>query len=247
MPRPRLYPTNAARQAAWRLKQSRTLADFPCVTIGPCTLYQGDALQMVSLFPRHAAVITDPPYQTSYDWTKARRRASQWAENFVGADTPFDPTPWLQFPEVILCGASHYYQQLPPGGAWWVWDKTPGQCPSDFAPYEWIWLSMAGPPRALPFLWRGGMRAGAENYVHLPQKLHPAQKPVSLMTALLQATAAPVVIDPYMGSGSTLEACVRVGRSCIGVEIDPDYFAVARDRLQRVVEEVARQPGLFAS
>ena len=89
-----------------------------------------------------------------------------------------------------------------------------------------------------------GGRAGEENYSRLPQKLHPAQKPVALLTALVEETTAPVVIDPYMGSGTTLAACVRLGRPCIGIELDPDYFAVACERLQREVEALA-QPSLF--
>jgi site-specific DNA-methyltransferase (adenine-specific) len=80
------------------------------------------------------------------------------------------------------------------------------------------------------------MRAGEENYVHLQHKLHPAQKPIRLLLALVEQTTAPVVIDPFMGSGTTLAACVRLGRSCIGIEVDPTYFAVACERLQHEVE-----------
>jgi len=88
------------------------------------------------------------------------------------------------------------------------------------------------------------MREGEENWVHLHDKLHPAQKPVKLMTHLVQHTAAPVVIDPFMGSGSTLVACIRLGRPCIGIEIDPASFAVACERLQHEVK-TTRQGRLF--
>ena len=84
------------------------------------------------------------------------------------------------------------------------------------------------------------MRAGEENYVHLKEKLHPAQKPIALLTFLVEQTAAPVVIDPFMGSATTLAACVRLGRPCIGIEIDPSYFAVACERLQQEVKDVQR-------
>src|SRR5262249_48324544 len=119
-----------------------------------------------------------------------------------------------------------------------------GQDPGDQSPCEIIWLSRPGPPRVIPHLWRGGMRAGEENYVHMPQKLHPAQKPVDLMAELVKATAAAVVIDPYMGSGSTLGVCLRLGRPCSGIELDPAYFAVACERLQHEVA-AARQGRLF--
>jgi DNA modification methylase len=83
------------------------------------------------------------------------------------------------------------------------------------------------------------MREGEENYTRLPQKLHPAQKPVKLLDYLVKQTAAPVVIDPFMGSGTTLVACARLGRPCIGIEIDPAFFAVACARLQQEVEALS--------
>ena len=85
-------------------------------------------------------------------------------------------------PEVILFGANHYRQYLPRWGSWWCWDKNPEQQPADFASDEWVWLSLDVAPYHYRQLWRGGMRAGEENWVHLPQKLHPAQKPIDLLT-----------------------------------------------------------------
>jgi site-specific DNA-methyltransferase (adenine-specific) len=244
MPSARFYPSNAARQQAYRERQRRAAVapDVPCRQIGPyCTVYRGGWQAVYPLLPRHAAVVTDPPYKINNDWTKTRRRASHWAQNFPGAEQPFDPTPWLQFPEVILMGANHYWVPQMEHGAVWFWHKTPGQDPGDQSPCEIIWLSTPGPPHVIPHLWRGGMRAGEENYVHLPQKLHPAQKPIAVMTSLVKATAAPVVIDPFMGSGTTLAACIRLGRPCIGIELDPAYFAVACDRLQQEVEATQRR------
>ena len=228
MPRPRVYRSSAERQKAFRLRK-RLAAIAPhvvCCQLGVhCTLYCGDWQDLSAVLPPLAAVVTDPPYATTYDFTTPRRRPSSWDRNFAGADQPFDPTPWLQFPEVILFGADHYWHPQMAGGSWWVWHKIPPeQRPADFVPYENIWLSTPGPLQHYTQLWRGGMREGEENYVHLQQKLHPAQKPIDLMQWLVQETTAPWVIDPFMGSGSTLAACVRLGRPCIGVEIEPEDF-----------------------
>lgn len=238
MPRARLHSSPAARQRAFR--DRRRLAQVAphvcCRQLGPCTLYCSDWQTVYPLFPRHAAVVSDPPYATTYDYTKARRRPSPWASNYAGMDQPFDPTPWLRFPEVVLFGANHYQDALPQGGSWWCWAKTLGQKSADFASCEWIWLSKAGAWQLFDQLWRGGMRAGEENYSNLQHKLHPAQKPIALLTRLVEQTAAPVVIDPFAGAGTTLAACIRLGRPCIGVEADPAYFARACKRLQDEVE-----------
>ena len=243
--RPRLYPDDRTKWREMKRRQRRAavVSAIPCRQLGPhCTLYQGDWQTVYALLPRHAAVITDPPYKVSYDYTRARRRPATWDHNFVGHDQDFDPTPWLRFPEVILFGADHYCEHLPQRGTWWCWQKTPGQNSADFAACEWIWLSMGKRPYAFDHLWRGGMRAGEENYSRLPQKLHPAQKPVALLTALVEQTTAPVIIDPFMGSGTTLAACVRLGRPCIGIELDPAYFATACARVQAELQQLALFP-----
>jgi site-specific DNA-methyltransferase (adenine-specific)/modification methylase len=240
-----VYATQAEKIRAYRLRTrlAALAPDAICRTFGSCTLYCCDWKDVARLLPRQAAIVTDPPYAAGYDVTKTRRRPSQWEQNFVGYDQPFDPTPWLGFPEVVLFGANHYWDSLPAGGSWLCWDKTPGQAPSDFASCEWVWLSKAGPPLYFPHLYRGGMRKGEENWVHLPQKRHPAQKPIDLLTFLVEQTTAPVVIDPFIGSGVTPVACVRLGRPCIGIELEERYFQGAC----QWVEDELRQRRLFAS
>jgi site-specific DNA-methyltransferase (adenine-specific) len=63
--------------------------------------------------------------------------------------------------------------------------------------------------------------------------LHPTQKPIRLMQALIDLTTKPdqVVLDPFAGSGSTLVAARSLGRSYIGYEMEPNYVAVCRSRL----------------
>jgi DNA modification methylase len=72
---------------------------------------------------------------------------------------------------------------------------------------------------------------------------HPTQKPVQLAEHFIKLHTRPgdLVLDPFMGSGTTGVACVRMGRRFIGVEIDPGYFAIA----QRRIAEAQLQPRLF--
>ena len=70
---------------------------------------------------------------------------------------------------------------------------------------------------------------------------HPTPRTLDAMTSVLDWLDAKTILDPFMGSGTTLVACQKLGRHGIGIEIDPDYFEIACKR----VEEAARQPDLF--
>ena len=71
-------------------------------------------------------------------------------------------------------------------------------------------------------------------------EFHPTEKPVALMCEVVGWTLG-TVCDPFMGSGTTLVACQKLGRHGIGIELDPDYFEIACRR----VDEAARQPDLL--
>jgi len=75
-----------------------------------------------------------------------------------------------------------------------------------------------------------------------------AVKPLALMRYLVRLTATPtggVVYDPFMGSGTTGMACVLEGRDFIGSEMDPDYFEIAKRRIEHAQQEAAKKlPGM---
>jgi len=92
----------------------------------------------------------------------------------------------------------------------------------------------------------GGKRGVYTHNTNGPQRegSHPTEKPVSLMTELLCdfTTDCASILDPFMGSGTTGVAAAKLGRSFIGIELDPDYFDVACRRIDKAL----RQPQLFA-
>ena len=68
---------------------------------------------------------------------------------------------------------------------------------------------------------------------------HPTQKPVNLLTwCIEQCGEAKVVIDPFMGSGSTGVACANLGRSFIGIEREPKYFDIACERIEQAQRQL---------
>ena len=219
--------------------------------IGDCTLYRGDCREVLSTLGKVNAVVTDPPYGTAFDFTQHKHRHSPlmgarsydpWEANIVGDNLPFDPAPWIGFPQVILWGGHLFAADLPQSRAWLVWDKREGSTSDYHGDCELAWTNLRGPTRLHRQLWRGLVRAGTENIARGGAKLHPTQKPIALMDWCVQMTTG-TVCDPFMGSGTTGVACVQLGRSFIGVEIEERYFRVACKR----IEEAYRQLPLFPS
>ena len=85
---------------------------------------------------------------------------------------------------------------------------------------------------------------GTSNILRVPNiiggKKHPSEKPVELLEIMINNSTneGEVVLDMFMGSGSTGVACVNTNRKFIGIELDPDYFAIAEQRIADVTNEV---------
>lgn len=114
--------------------------------------------------------------------------------------------------------------------------------------YESIVAAWAGVGRSH---WFGGGRHGVFTFTKHDAgqghggsaNPHPTTKPARLMSELVQLFTAPgdVVLDPFMGSGSTGAAALAMGRKFIGIEAKPEYFEAAC----RKIEAAHRQPRLF--
>lgn len=85
---------------------------------------------------------------------------------------------------------------------------------------------------------------GASKTVHgfkniISNKSHPTEKPVELMRFYIENSSSgnDVVLDPFMGSGSTGVACVNTGRNFIGIEMDEQYFKTAKSRIEFAIAE----------
>ena len=125
-----------------------------------------------------------------------------------------------------------------------VWDRGSGfnWNASFFKPVsEWIvvyahkdWRLVSRSASDPGDVWRVPPETGSE---------HPAPFPVELPRRAIGATDAAIVLDPFMGSGTTLVACAKLGRKGIGIELDPDYFQIACERVQKAYD----QPDLFVA
>jgi site-specific DNA-methyltransferase (adenine-specific) len=197
------------------------------------TLYHGDAREIAPMLPRDLSVVGDPPYGMRWDGRVSSGRGSNsvvgsrsWSfgRTVTGDDKPFDPTPWLNYPQVILWGANHYGQQLPRGTTL-IWVKRRDEAFGSFlSDAEIAWQ-------------KGGHGVYCRRdiaYKTSEQRFHPTQKPIGVMRWCVGRTTG-TVFDPYCGSGSTLVAAKSLQRRAIGIEIDERYCEIAAERCRQEV------------
>ena len=210
------------------------------------TIYHGDCLFLAPHL-RYGVVVTDPPYGIGYNTDSRRftRASSPWWKNVdstlvtnappvEGDKRAFDPAPWVKCP-AVLWGANHYASRLPDSGGWLVWDKRIGA--EDMAEKGWplseaelAWTNIRGSVRVFRNLWSGLLRSAEKGEYY-----HPTQKPVALMAWTIGFVPNGIILDPFMGSGTTLVAAKRLGRQVIGIEIEERYCEIAAKRLSQGV------------
>ena len=205
---------------------------FRTETIGDATLILGDCREVLPTLPRVDAVVTDPPYGiarvwkggSGHGWGVARLATPQrnaWDDQGPDAETLAQLTA---APTSIIWGGNYF--DLPPSRGWLVWNKP--ERGFTLAEAELAWTNIDTVVRVFD-----GNRSDVG-------REHPTQKPLALMQWCVGKTKG-VVLDPFMGSGTTGVACIKLGRKFIGIEIEPKYFDIACKR----IEEAWKQPRLF--
>lgn len=217
---------------------------WECEQIRACTLYRGDCRDVLPMLSAVDAVVTDPPYGIGEVRGKNVSRSCLAQSRNYGVATWDDAPIATDLLDMVRAAArwqiifgGNYYT-LPPTSCWLVWDKLNGQ--TDFADCELAWTNLPKAVRRLQYMWHGMLRAHGE-----PRGDHPTQKPIGVMRWCLGQLPAPceTILDSFMGSGTTGVACVQLGHSFIGIEIEPGYFDIACRR----IEQAYAQPDLFVS
>ena len=110
---------------------------------------------------------------------------------------------------------------------WLSWDK--GQRDFSLADFELAWTSQQKAARAFVYARGKAVKEG---------KVHPTQKPLALMEWCLGFLPdAKTILDPFMGSGTTLVACQRMGRYGTGIELDEEYWRIACERVHKAWQQ----------
>lgn len=130
----------------------------------------------------------------------------------------------------IVWGGNYF--GLPASSCWLVWDKDNGS--NDFADCELAWTNLRKAVRKFKYRWNGMLQEHGGDKKEV--RVHPTQKPVPLMRfCLTQCLTAQAILDPFMGSGTTLLAAKLEGRKAVGIEISEKYCEVAANRLRQKV------------
>ena len=197
------------------------------------TLHLGDCLDVMRSMPDKSvdAVITDPPY--GIGWAGSNASTLSW-NPIANDDGNLDITPILNMDCLVISfGANCYPEKLPHRGRWICWDKRVVENADRMlgSPFELAWTNKTSGFDKIYRVMHGGV-VNADG--HNQRRVHPTQKPVTLMKRILldYTHEGDTILDPFMGSGTTGVACVQTGRNFIGIEIDPDYFAIAERRIK---------------
>lgn len=211
----------------------------------------GDCLDVMKRLPDKSVdlCLTDPPYGIGMDNSNKRVKPSrpnsytQYADfRYPQADWDKKPIDEEYFSEIfrisknqIIFGANYYSEYMPNGFGWIFWDKMNGKN-NDFSDGEIIFKSVGVKTKMYNCSNFNGLHGGID-------KVHPTQKPLRLIKNIVAdfSDENDLILDCFLGSGTTAVACVELGRRFIGIERELRYCGIARKR----VDAVARQGKLF--
>jgi DNA modification methylase len=158
-------------------------------------------------------------------------------EPIHGDDKPFDPTPFFGIAEQsVWWGANYYADKLPSRKGWIVWDKKGREWNDNFSDCEMAWTPFETVARIYRHVWMGLVQEGEREI-----RQHPTQKPVALFAKLMRELFKDdgVILDLWLGSGTTLIAAEQLGRKCYGMEISPQYCDVIVARWEKLTGQKA--------
>lgn len=193
-------------------------------------LYNADCRDILPSLTNVGSVLTDPPYGLGKAWTGGTWfTRGVYAEESMSWDSsaPHDVIETLLALKVptILWGGNHFV--VPPSRCWLVWEKT--NSVETMSDCELAWTNIDAPSRLFSHACNGWPRT------------HPTEKPLDLIKWSLNLISEPgVVLDPFVGSGTTLRAAKDAGYKAIGIEKEERYCESA---VKRLAQEVFRFQG----
>ena len=202
----------------------------------PIKIICGDCLEVMKQIPDNSVdlVLTDPPYciglekmNLGYSITKHHNR--DWDKQEFSKEMLKEIMRVSK--KQIIFGANNFSDILPKSRCWLIWDKRlTDKNRDDYSDCEIAWTNFDKPSRIFRCLWHGFL---ADKEISEKNRVHPTQKPLKLFKEILTmfSNKDMLILDCFLGSGTTAVACKQLGRKCIGIEISKEYCDIAKKRL----------------
>ncbi len=205
------------------------------------TIYHGDCREILPSLEPVDLVLTDPPYGIGYSSVRLNYPKATFSEPIKGDDS-LECVEWLLSVlkgDAIIWGANNWPHLLPFPGVWLCWDKRVIEAADKLFgwPFELAWQNRkTGKARIYRIQHGGVINADGPNTL----RLHPTQKPIRLFIAVITdfTNKDQTILDPFMGSGTTLIAAKNLGRKAIGIEIEEKYCEIAAKRASNIKYEL---------
>lgn len=203
-------------------------------------IYNMDCLEGLKRldYTKKYVLITDPPYGINLNlkWLSEihlaeHKQPNNSDEEIVGDNKPFDPSPLFWFKRRLIFGFPYIYDPYATG--WIVWDKQPKiEERTIVTPVEVASTTLRKGYDIIRCMWGGFMRDRQTGEIRYK---HPTQKPLKLIHRIIEKYTKEdeIIVDPYIGSGTTAVACKQLNRKFIGFEINKDYCDIANKRLEQ--------------
>jgi DNA modification methylase len=207
---------------------------FSPVVIGDATLYLGDCREIIPIVGKVDAVITDPPYGC--------KATSGWGGKYSGFEIQGDDSTELRDFVIAQCNCPFAMFgspriDRPKNCSILIWSKGEhtgmGNLQFPWKPdFEEVYISGDG--------WSGRRTSSVLKFNARTdsERFHPTEKPIGLMVEIASKAPPGVILDPFMGSGTTGIACLKTGRKFIGIERDPEYFRIACERIRKEYSQI---------
>ena len=218
-------------------------------------LYNGDCLDIMASFKDKSVdlILTDPPYGIGTAMNGKVGGAKPFGKGGkVGGGNCVEPTAYgyqewdKEIPKKecfdnmfrvsknqIMFGGNFFVEYLHNSPCWIVWDKVNGK--TNFADCELAWTSFKKSVKQYTILWNGMLRV-EKRY----KRVHPTQKPITLFVRILDDFSKDneIILDPFLGSGTTAVACEKMSRRWIGIEISERYCKASAERIKEEIKQL---------
>jgi site-specific DNA-methyltransferase (adenine-specific) len=193
------------------------------------TIYCADCRDVLPYLPPIDLCLTDPPYGIGADKSNAHssiRDNPRWIDDWDIRQPDLVKLAISMSKFAAIWGGNYYTDILPISAAWLGWIKPEAETGFSLADMELCWTN-------------GKFSIRVKTYPRRDGNLHPTQKPEIVMEWVLSFFPdSQLILDPFMGSGTTLRAAKNLGRKAIGIEIEEKYCEIAAKRMSQSVMDL---------